>query len=483
MLAGVAVAPSGRVERLSFTFGTGAFRENEIFDSANCPPSRYLVEVGRRLIAAVPDCETLVIGNPLLPLSVTEIADWLKMVTSAPAIVTDAKKFPLFYVLPRQLFDRFERFLLLLCTVDAVADERLLTLLAEQTVARVALPGLTIGKFPNATPTNWFQGEARQQMLKILCMCAINTIEHNPGWRTLPFATYQPYHAGSVLFLNLASQQVANGFFDEQIVCWSYRDIYRSCPGRLAPIWLRLPWLPRDNSVGELEYLVRSLERLGEEVLDNHFLVFMRYSRVYSVPPFHLIDQLKFALGDSMIDQARTIHSLAPTASERPILPARPLKLLFHLSGGWKLKSYKDSYTTAVFMALRSLGCEITVIDRPDLQNLGVTSVTSDDTALLTATVRRHHIFIGVDSFPHHFVRHVLGWPSIGLFANTKPCNSDAKAAPDYRALAGSLPCNPCGANSQCPLLGREDCANFVEPARLVSAILDMAHDLYDFTL
>ena len=145
-------------------------------------------------------------------------------------------------------------------------------------------------------------------------------------------------------------------------------------------------------------------------------------------------------------------------------------------------ESYRDDHAAAVFMALKSLSAEITVIDRPDMEELGVRSVASDETALLSSAAKSHHIFIGVDSFPHHFVRHVLGWPTIGLFANTKPCNSDAKAAPDYRALAAHLPCNPCGAHDRCPLQGGEECANFVEPTRLVSAILDMAHDLYGFT-
>ena len=287
-------------------------------------------------------------------------------------------------------------------------------------------------------------------MLKILSMAALQTIERNPEWRTLPFASYEPYHAGSLLFLNLASRQVENSFFDKQILCWSYKDIYQACPGRQEPIWLRLPWLPRDNSVGEDEYLVRSLERLGQDVIDNHFIVFMRYSRVYSVPPFHLIDQMKFALGDSMLTESCTVHGQLPINSARPDLPPRPLKLLFHLLGGWKLKSYRDDHAATVIMTLKSLGCEITVIDRPDFEKLGVNAIISDDTARLTAAAHDHHIFIGVDSFPHHFVRHVLGWPTIGLFANTKPCNWNTKEASDYRALVGYLPCNPCGGHDQC---------------------------------
>ena len=130
MLAGLAISSSGRVERFSFVFGSGAFRENEIFDLANCPPSRYLVEIGRRLIMAMPDAEILAIGNPLLPLGIEQVGSWLELAAlgsmSGPAIVSDVRDFPLLYVVPRFLFDRFERFLLLLSTVDAFVDERLL---------------------------------------------------------------------------------------------------------------------------------------------------------------------------------------------------------------------------------------------------------------------------------------------------------------------------------------------------------------------
>ncbi|PKU25972.1 hypothetical protein [Telmatospirillum siberiense] len=483
MLAGLSVTSSGSVERFSFVFGSGAFRDNEIFDSATCPPSRYVVEVGRRMIRAVPSTEVLIIGNPLLPLSPQQLAEWSGAVRSVPAIVTDARKFPILYVLPRRLFDDLERFLLSLSTMDGDIDRRLLQLVTGQEVSQIRTPGLEIKHFPVTTPTNWFQGEVRQQMLKVLSLAAIQTIERNPGWRNLPFATYQPYHAGSLLFLNLAARQVPDGFFKKQILCWTYKDIYQSCPGPLEPVWLRLPWLPRDNSVGELEYLARSLERLGQDVIDNHFIVFMRYSRNYSVPPFHLIDQVKFALGESMTDVSRTVHGQPPACSDRPDLPPHPLKLLFHLVGGWSLKSYRDNDAATVFTVLKSLGCDITVIDRPDLAaRLGVRSIISDDTERLTAAVKSHHIFIGVDSFPHHFVRHVLGWPTIGLFANTKPCNSDAKEAPDYRPVVGNLPCNPCGGHDSCPVLGGENCANFADPAQLITAILGMASDLYGFT-
>jgi len=280
-------------------------------------PAAIWSEIGRRLIAAQPDAEVLAIGNPLLPLNVRQLTGWLGAAASVPAIVTDGRKFPLLYILPRHLFDQFERFLLLLSTVDAVADERLLCLLAGQPVTRVRIPEYEIANFRRRRRPIGFKAKRASRCSRFW------------RWRRSRRSSAIPNGVPCLCHLPALSRRlpavsqsgVATGrrqLFDKQIVCWSYKDIYLACPGRQQPLWLRLPWLPRDNSVGELEYLVRSLERLGEDVIDNHFIVFMRYSRIYSVPPFHLMDQLKFALGDSMSDESRTVHGRPPSSSARP---------------------------------------------------------------------------------------------------------------------------------------------------------------------
>ncbi|HMA51570.1 MAG TPA: hypothetical protein VKP60_17545 [Magnetospirillaceae bacterium] len=484
MLAGIAIDAAGRQHPLTCTFNAGAFRPGEIFDSANCPPARYLIEIGRRLLEVCPTAEKLVIANPLLPMTAERLAGWIPQLPpgDAPFILSDRASFPLLYILPRRLFDA-ERFLLLLSACDGVADRRLLSRFAGVEAERVGVSSFDVGDFPISSVTGWFMGRGRQEMLRALALQALETIEARPDdWRSLPFAAYLPYHAGSLLMLNVAARQVSNGLFDKVVACASYRDIVETASGGLEPVWLRLPWLPRDNSVGELDYVIHALKRLGPEIRHSHFFGFLRYSRLYDWTPFHLIDQMKFALGHSMKSEEDTVHGAPPAVRSRAALPPQPLRLLFHLAGGWKLKSYRTDHAAAVFTALRALGCEISVVDQPSLERYGARSVASDSTALLTEAVKAHHIFIAVDSFPHHFVRHVLGWPTIGLFANTKPCNSDAKQGDDYRAVVGALPCNPCGANGRCPVLGAEDCANFARPEQVVSAILTMARTLYGFT-
>jgi len=222
---------------------------------------------------------------------------------------------------------------------------------------------------------------------------------------------------------------------------------------------------------------------LGPDFTGSHFIVFMRYSRIYNITPFHLADHMKFALGDSMLSPEGSIHARPPAVTGRCALPVEPLRLLMHLTGGWELKSYPKHDLLPLLRGLQALGCEITLIDKPEMVEHGFTSIKAGETGPLTEAVRNHHIFVGVDSFPHHFVRHVLGWPTIGLFANTKPCNSDARHAEDYAAVDSNLPCNPCSAERDCPLFGRKDCGNFITPDLLIAKILGMAQQVYGASL
>src|ERR1700761_1517032 len=102
MLAGIAIAPAGGQLPLTVSFNAGAFRDGEIFDSANCPPARYLIEIGRRLLEAYPTAERLVIWHPLLPLTAGQLAGWMPQQADrdAPFILSDRASFPLLYILP-----------------------------------------------------------------------------------------------------------------------------------------------------------------------------------------------------------------------------------------------------------------------------------------------------------------------------------------------------------------------------------------------
>jgi ADP-heptose:LPS heptosyltransferase len=163
-------------------------------------------------------------------------------------------------------------------------------------------------------------------------------------------------------------------------------------------------------------------------------------------------------------------------------LPPQPLKVLFHITGGVPIKNYPQDDAKVVCRSLAMLGIDVSVIGRPDLEAFGAHSVEADETDLLSEAVHRHHIFVGLDSFPHHFVRNVMGWPTIGLFGTTTATNFGGGWNTHYRSLDASLPCHPCGAERDCPVFGRAECSNYIKPQTLIATILEMAQQVYGFT-
>ena len=481
MLSGLALSSTTvGLKRYDFRFSQGGFRQDEIFDSALSVPGRYVLEVGRRVLADFSAADWVAVGNPLLPLSAQQLRDYLAASgLTGVGIATDASGFPVLYLLPRPVFDDLGRFLLMLSATDAALDAQLLGVLLglEVATAPCGLPAL--GKLRPLGLNGWLNGDGRQLAGQLSCKQAIQNIQSRPDWRDLPFAVYYPMHAGDVLFFCVASQRAEGNMFSKQVVCTSYADIPGASGSKLESIPLRLPWISRDGSVSELEYYNHALKRLGPEVTGSHFIVFARILRLYFHTPFHLLDHAAFALGDSMESFEKTVHAKASAAPARCSLPISKPRALFHLNGGWTLKNLPPDTFRQTARALINLGWEVSVIDRPDLEDCGARSVEAGDSASLRAQVEAHHIFIGVDSFPHHFVRLVMGWPVVGLFGNTKPCNSDGTYDTSYRASCRDLSCNRCGAWDVCPMFGRKDCLNYAEPQRIVADVLDLARGVY----
>jgi len=485
MLAALGIGTRGATG-FDFSFSSGGFAEHEIFDSATSPPGRYVIELGRRALKADPTADHVVIGNPLLPLNAARLTDWSRGLGGL-AIGTDASgEFPLFYVLPRRLLEETERFLLALSTVSVLADKLLLSLLADAEVSqrRTDLPPPNAGKQFVIGGRSWILPVyQRNEALKLQCANTIRLIQNNPRWRDAPVANFHPYHAGDVLFWSVASRDVQTPLYQRHIVCSSYLDIARAAGSALDIVKLPMPWLSRDNrthKANETLYFYRALERLGPDVTDETVVIFTRFLRHYSATPFHLIDQARFSLGDSMASVARTVQTIRTAPEARSAVPTSPLRVLLHLSGaGWTLKDYPARQALILCQALQALGCEVTVLDLPAMERTGARSIVCEDAPSLAAAIRAHHIFAGVDSFPHHFARHVMGWPTIGLFSNTKPCNSDAAGGPSYRSLVNLLPCAPCGGEDVCPARTGPICDNHAEPPTIIAAILAMARDVY----
>jgi hypothetical protein len=501
MLSGLAFERAGEAGHAAdFRFSRGALREDEIFDSGRATPGRYIGEIGRRLLARFPAAEWLAIANPLLPLRAALLANWLGAAPSQAEVATDPGGFPVFYLLPRRIWSDSERFLMLLSVQDCALDAELLSLLLGEPVTRRELPLERLGPPPARGMNGWLNGDGRLVGLKLQAERAVKTIRSRSDWRDLPFAIFEPMHAGDVLFMAMASSLVAKTPFTKHIVCSSYQDIPEACGSPLETLPLRLPWITRhgsasaeeiqkiaspflspDGSVAEGLYFAKALARLGPAAEEN-FIVFARILRLYYMPAFHLVDQARFALGESLADFSDTLHAKPNPAEGRCAAPVAPLKILFHLNGGWTLKTYPLKKMRRLIHTLKEIGIEVSVIDRPDLVADGAVSVVSESSAALRALIEKYHIFVGVDSFPHHFSRLRMGWPTLGLFGNTQPSTSDAAYGADYQTTDRSLSCNRCGAHHHCPLNGDTECANYMAPEQVAADIIGMAQRIYGYS-
>jgi len=93
------------------------------------------------------------------------------------------------------------------------------------------------------------------------------------------------------------------------------------------------------------------------------------------------------------------------------------------------------------------------------------------DYAHFKALLQSHDLLVGMDSFPAHYAAHVCGLPTLCLFANTRPENSNAPGLADYVFLEQGLKCRPCDGVARCPLDGQDRCANFVSPERVAHEV------------
>jgi hypothetical protein len=184
-------------------------------------------------------------------------------------------------------------------------------------------------------------------------------------------------------------------------------------------------------------------------VAKGKFLRLLPTSRNYNTTEFHLIDHFAFALGHSPLNEGELVIRTRsmPARAGSPRAPHSPAKILLHFDAGWPLKVYPSSSQTALIELLQSRGHEITVLAPPGYSHPNVKATTFNKLSDFIALANANHILVGMDSFPSHYCAHVLGLPTLCLFANTKPVNSNAMASEHYMFLEQALSCRPCYAN------------------------------------
>jgi hypothetical protein len=475
----------------SFTISGSSLSFSEIFNSAFATPARYVEEMFARLcLLDEPDQRSpKFIFNPLFrmeKLNIELVLDALRDASSQHemAVLSDDQGRPAGYLLPAGLASKDSRFLALLSTVDGTTDTELLQRAYFATASNVQLDRISLKWCLH----NGFQYEGNRSIYRWVTDRAIKVLslqvqaddgdEARHQRDAISFTAVMPYHAGDLLFFIIALNHLQSSV-RRIVVNKSYVDIVGDNAPNLTVLPIDLPVINRGEDFlrGNLTPDHAYFERFCDQLPEDGFYGYFRPSRNYNVTKFHLIDHFIFALGRHLGSQAELLvpRKAAPTLFS-PEPSDSPRKILLHFDGGWPLKIYPKDQQEQLIDLLHAKGYSVTVLaglqyDHPKCR---VTTFKSYES--LVELLHSHHLLVGMDSFPVHYAVHVLGLPTICLFATTRPENSNARPAPNYLFLEKGLRCRPCAAISRCPLYGGPDCRNFVGPEMVLMEVERMLY-------
>jgi hypothetical protein len=460
-------------------------------DSAFATPARYIQEIFWRLteVDTLPGDGVRFVFNPLFATTRTSILNVIAILRatndlSIPAVIADQDGLPVGYLLPGSFTPDDSRYLSLLSAVDSALDASLLELLCLSKTLVITASRLRLSKHWR----NGFEDHGLRPIYKWITQQAISRLLVKPDSfplhidpaaarkhrHSIPFTAIMPNHAGDALFFALAFNEVTT-HFQGMAVNKAYVDIIQNVAPQLQITAIGTPQVNRDSAfangkaVSDSEYFHLYKDSLPKEV----FYAYCRPSRNYNATEFHLIDHFAFALGHSPLNEGELVTRtrLMPARLSPPLTPHSPAKILLHFDAGWPLKVYPSSLQTPLIELLRSRGHEITVLAPPGYSHPGVKATTFTRLSDFIALANANHVLVGMDSFPSHYCAHVLGLPTLCLFANTKPANSDAMASANYLSLEQALSCRPCYAIAHCPIYGGTECRNFAPPMVVVAQI------------
>lgn len=456
-------------------------------DSAFSSPGRYIQEIFVRLVETRPPAIKggCFIFNPYFALirsSVLATVAALRefdLQTAPPAIIVDADGCPLGYFLPADFDIADARYLSFLSTTDVSLDAQLLKLVCFSDVAVHTLPHLRLAR----TARNGFDEQGLPRVYAWITQQAIRLLvasQHPDASVTkaerlkIPITAFMPHHAGDVLFFCLAFN-LLNAPCQRIAVNRVYADIVQAIAPRLLSVELDTPPLNRNAAFAAGKALRDDdyFQAIAEQLPTDSFYIYCRPSRNYNTTEFHLLDHFGFALGHSPRSSLQLLLlGRSPTASFKSASRHKnAARILLHFDGGWPLKVYPQKQQTELIEMLLAQGYEMTVLAAAGYSHAGVETVTFSNLQDFVELANSHDALIGMDSFPCHYCVHVLDMPTICLFANTKPVNSNAPLSARYTYMEKGLSCRPCYAIAKCPVYGGTSCKNFSDPASVVAQL------------
>lgn len=442
--------------------------------AASATPGRYVAEMHRRL-HDMGSGHVCGVCNPFLEFSDMELGLLAHYLLSARGswdglILEDSQGRPIGYVLPCRDPEADPRFLSLLSCIDAELDAALLAALYGALPARVKLPigyrvALGVEAFYSAPGAMLTYRWLAEQGVRALRAAG------KDGPRALRFAAIMPFNAGDVLFAALAMRR-ARGYCQALVVDRRYAAIAREAAPQLDLVEIELD--PRRVD-GVLDWEWVLAERINAGLPEGYVYSYCRPSRRYDRQRVHLMDQYAFGMGDGCSDGSIRDRMTPPLA-----LGPGDRAVLLHFDGGWPMKIYPRHWQRDLVARLQSAGYRVKVCSENDeTLSVGVEQFRFTSLEHLKARILECDILVGMDSLPAHYATHLLGAPTLCLFASTHPANSDARPHQGYAALHQQLPCTPCGTFSRCPRFGGAECRNFSPPQAVFEAIQTMWHSLY----
>ncbi len=468
------------IESFSISPTNPTFRQ--IFDSAFSTPSRYLVEIIRRLIIlGAGNTETLLVFNPLFRLSTFEI--WLVLnnidaeeLHHSVTILTDRDGHPLLYGLPPTCHD--SDLLSLLSTVDADLDAQLLGKLCGLPIRQIAIASICVKRAMN----NGFLFSENQSIYRWIAKHALNALKASVNKPTgnPSLTAIMPHHAGDVLFFAIAWQHTT-GPITHLATNRSYIDIVQDNTPALSlePLDISLINRSQDFIQGKVTTEGEYFSTIKSALRDDTLYFYLRPSRDYNLTRHHLIDHFAFALGRHFWQAADLLtQQLKKTSRYQRGGGDKAVRVLLFFDGGWPLKIYPQSLQQELIDLLHQRGYQVTVLAGAKKNYLNCAVTQFENYAQLKILLSSQDLVVGMDSFPTHLATHILRVPTICLFGSTRPENSNAPASAHYKHLETGLNCRPCYSIERCPRYGGSDCKNFTQPTDVAIAIDEMLLNL-----
>lgn len=470
----------------NFQFSQNSIDSFRILDSYHSTPGRYVEEMASRVIRMTSGTNVeLLLFNPYLSLDEHELrtvvshADRLAGLRRT-AVFAARNGVPLAYYFAADTCDS-SRYLLLLSCVNAAVDAKLLqaAYFAPCDVIKLSLAGYTPSGRLNgflgrayAGPMLWC-AEAGAAAINAVTAFAPTTLvefsEMRAARNRLGFYAYDPYHAGDVLFMAIASQR-EDSLFDGVVVHESYAGIARRAGCNLTILEIDGPVIGRG---GHHKNETKYFQEVASALPAHGLYVYCRATRNYNITDFHLIDHIGFALGGRYLSGTDLYHQpdtrIPLTQVELDIGGRRP-RVLLHFDAGWPLKIYPLAMQRELVSKLLEQGCDVTILDGKNFF-AGCRSVKFEGLDALEHEMAEHDIVVGMDSFPAHFSSLVLNMPTICLFSSTHPVNSCSSMSSNYVWLSNSLNCSPCQKTEHCDRYGGTKCRNFSSPGAVANII------------